>query len=126
MTNEMFAAFADIFPDKKLPKYYDLFYAPLERYLKGLVVDESFLKNDLPQIIEHIDRERRDPDRSFERLCNETLRKESWLSESECVRNFQKATSSMRQLAVYRDVLGEVKERFLQILKNSGSNLQKL
>lgn len=126
MTNEMFAAFADIFPDKKLPKYYDLFYAPLERYLKGLVVDESFLKNDLPKIIEHIDRELQGPGWSFERLCNETLRKESWLSESECVRNFQKATSSMRQLAVYRGNLGKVKERFLQILKNSGSNLQKL
>lgn len=112
MTNEMFAAFADIFPDKKLPKYYDLFYAPLEGYLKGLVVDESFLKNDLPQIIEHIDRELQGPGWSFERLCNETLRKESWLSESECVRNFQKATSSMRQLAVYRDVLGKVKESF--------------
>ncbi len=93
MTDEMFAAFADIFPNK-LPKYYDLFYAPLERYLKGLVVDD--------------------------------LRKESWLSESECVRKFQKATSSMRQLAVYRDVLGKVKEKFLQILKNSDSDLQKL
>lgn len=126
MTNEMFAAFADIFPDKKLPKYYDPFYAPLEGYLKGLVVDESFLKNDLPQIIEHIDGERRGPGWSFARLCDETLRKESWLSESECVRNFQKATSSMRQLAVYRDVLGKVKERFLQILKNFGSDLQKL
>lgn len=125
MTDEMFAAFADIFPNK-LPKYYDLFFAPLERYLKGLVVDESFLKNDLPQIIEHIDRELQGPDRSFERLCNETLRKESWLSESECVRKFQKATSSMRQLAVYRGNLGKVKERFLQILKNFGSDLQKL
>lgn len=126
MTNEMFAAFADIFPDKKLPKYYDLHFGPMEKFLKNLVVDDGFLKNDLPQIIEHIDRERRGPDRSFERLCNETLRKESWLSESECVRNFQKATSSMRQLAVYRDVLGKVKERFLQILKNHSDDLQKL
>ncbi len=94
MTNEMFSAFADIFPEKKQPKYYDLFYAPLERYLKGLVVDD--------------------------------LRKESWLSESECVRKFQKATSSMRQLAVYCGILGEVKERFLQILKNYNDDLQKL
>lgn len=127
MTNEMFAAFADIFPDKKLPKYYDLFYAPLERYLKGLVVDESFLKKDLPVIVDYIDK---DADSNNQLIWNlvygsMAASEESFSGLSSRVVDFLDAAAHMR-VGFYSQNMQKIKEQFLQILKNYSDNLQKL
>lgn len=127
MTNEMFAAFADIFPDKKLPKYYDLHFGPMEKFLKNLIVDESFLKNDLPVIVDYIDK---DADSNSQLIWNlvygfEAAREESFSGLSPRVVSFLDAAAHMR-VGFYSQNMQKLKRQFLQILKNHNNNLQKL